>query len=152
MRKQRLRSRGVQNPYKASMVGRDRRIMAEDQHERRRRMDTQAVCQRSITLHPVDRRRIGVRQNGFDLRRLKSEIAHQSKIASVIKLMRLPVKLFYEFPELAAIGGNLTKLGRCLAGFVTADSRQRPMAEDYLDVIGVRGLIVQQRLVHCSAD
>ena len=114
-------------------------------------MDTEALCQRSIAPHPVGRRCMGVGQNGFNSRRLKPEIAHESKIASVIKLVRLPVKLFYELPELAAIGGNLTKLGGCLARFVTADSGQRPMAEDHLDIIGVRGLIVQQRLVHRPA-
>ena len=129
------------------MVGRDRRTMADDQHERWRRMDTEALCQRSIASHPGDRRCMGVGQNGFNSRRLKPEIAHESKIARVIKLVRLPVKLFYELPELAAIGGNLTKLGGYLAGFVTADSGQRPMAEDHLDIIGVRGLILQQRLV-----
>ena len=114
-------------------------------------MDTKALCQRSIAPHPVGRRCMGVGQNGFNSRSLKPEIAHESEIASVIKLVRLPVKPFYELPELAAIGGNLTKLGRCLACFVTADSGQRPMAEDHLDIIGVRGLIVQQRLVHRPA-
>ena len=114
-------------------------------------MNTQALCQRSIAPHPVGRRRMGVGQNLFNSRRLKSEIAHESKVASVIKLVRLPVKLFYELPEFAAIGGNLTKLGGCLARFVTADSGQRPMAENHLDIIGVRRLIVQQRLVHRPA-
>src|SRR5438132_13454092 len=63
---------------------------------------------------------------------MKSEIAHESKIAIVIKLVRLAAKRFYELPERTAIGGNLTKLGSCFAGFVTADARQPPMAEDHL--------------------
>jgi hypothetical protein len=42
---------------------------------------------------------MGVGQNSVDLRRLKSEIAHEAKIAIVIKLVRLAVKLFYELPE-----------------------------------------------------
>ena len=49
--------------------------------------------------------------------------ADAAKITSVIKLAWLAVKLFQELPELAVIGGNLTELGGCLAGFVTADSR-----------------------------
>ena len=86
-------------------------------------MDTQAICQRSVTPHPINRWRMDVGQNGFNSRSFKPEIAHKSKITSVIKLAWLPVKLFQELPELAFIGGNLTELGGCLAGFVTADSR-----------------------------
>ena len=125
--------------------------MADDQHERWRRMDTEALCQGSIAPHPSDRRCMRVGQNSFDLRRLKSEIVHESKIAIVIKLVRLAVKLFYELPELTAIRGNLTKLGGCFAGFVTVDTGQRPMAEDHLDIVGMRALVVHQRLVHRPA-
>src|SRR5437773_5608511 len=110
MRKQRLHRGRVQNRCKAAVVGRDRGIVADEQHEYWCRMDTEALCQRSIAPHPSHRCRIGIGQNSFDSRRLKSEIAHESKIAIVIKLVRLPVKLFYELPELTAIGGNLTKL------------------------------------------
>ena len=152
MLKQRLDRRRVQNPRKAAVIGRDGRVMADDQHERRGRMDTQALCQRCIAPHPVSRRRMGIGQNGFNSRRLKPEIAHESKIASVIKLVWLPVKLLDELPKLATIGGNLAELGGCLAGFVTADSGQRPMAEDHLDIVRVRGLIIQQRLVHRPAN
>jgi hypothetical protein len=36
-------------------------------------------------------------------------------------------------PELAAIGGNFTKLDSCFAGFAAADAGQRPMAKDHID-------------------